>query len=934
MEFRILGPLEVLVTGRSVPLGGPKPRAVLATLLLDADQVVTVDRLIGGVWGEDPPPSATNALQTYLSRLRRVLGADTLRRHQRGYRVVAGAGQIDAQRFEHGVTQGREALAGGDPAAAHRTVEAALTLWRGPALMELTDDLSAQAEIARLTELRQVAAELRVEALLGLGRTDEAVAAATALVADHPLRERSRAQLMLALYRAGRQTEALATYHDARALLAGDFGLDPGVDLAALAQAILRQDRALLDGPPPARPAPHRPRTTTPGRLPTPVRRPTPGQATSRAPVDRFLGRTLEVGQVRALLREHRLITLTGPGGAGKSRLATEVCRDAGLDVRVAELAGLTDEALLEPAIAQAFGLAVSTDVAGVAAAVGDRDLVLLLDNGEHLVAALATAVPRLLHALPGLRILVTSRAPLSIGGERLHPVPPLPAATAVELFLDRAAAVAPQWTCAPAERQVVARICARLDGLPLAVELAAAQLVALSPAQILQRLDDPAALRTARRDVPDRHRSLDSAIDVTYRLLDPPQRDTFARLSVFAGTFDLEAAERVAGGAVLAPLTGLITGSLVTTLPGTSPRRYRMLQTLRQYADRRLGDDERRAVRRRHLDRAAELAATADRELRGPDARRWFRTLAAEQDDLRAALAHALGGADPGTGLRLAADLAWFWYRAGRIAEGLRWLRAGLDAAPGAADDDRARALTGVASLCYLAGDVGAGTDAVLVALRLARRAGRPTTLARASAYLTLSMALRGRVAEGVETGRQARAQAVASGADWVLAEALISIGLLAGVAGDPATGAAVLDEAIDVGTRCGFGWSAASARWIRAKQALATGAYEQAYALARRAARDLDDEDDVTGWLATTHLLAGALALTGRPEDGAVLLGAVDALGAQAGYAPLRMDPVNGPRTVQAVTSRLTPAAYRQAHARGLRLRRPDVRAYLDGL
>lgn len=255
MEFRILGPLEVVAAGATVPLGGPKPRAVLATLLLDADQVVTVDRLIGGVWGEDPPPSAMNALQTYLSRLRRVLGANTLERHQRGYRVAAASQQIDARRFEHGVTQSRDALAAADPATAHRAVEAALALWRGPALMDLTDDLSAQAEIARLTELRQVAAELRVESLLALGRTAEAVAAATAFVADHPLRERGRAQLMLALYRAGRQHEALATYHEARTLLANGFGLDPGVDLTTLAQSMLRQDPQLSLAAPPAPPS-------------------------------------------------------------------------------------------------------------------------------------------------------------------------------------------------------------------------------------------------------------------------------------------------------------------------------------------------------------------------------------------------------------------------------------------------------------------------------------------------------------------------------------------------------------------------------------------------------------------------------------------------------------------------------------------------------
>ncbi|MFF5232858.1 BTAD domain-containing putative transcriptional regulator [Dactylosporangium sp. NPDC000521] len=917
MEFRILGPLEVVAAGRAVPLGGPKPRAVLATLLLDADQVVSVDRLIDGVWGEDPPPSATNALQTYLSRLRRVLGPETLERHHRGYRIAICARQIDAQRFEQGVALGRETLTA-DPAVTLHSVDAALTLWRGPALMDLADDPAAQAEITRLTELRQVAAELRVDALLALDRTAEAVAAASALVAEHPLREGSRARLMLSLYREGRQTEALATYHEARTLLADEFGLDPGGELATLAHSILRQ-APHLDPAPAALPQPPQP-----PMLPQPP----------PVPADRFLGRDVEVAEVRALLRDHRLVTLVGPGGSGKSRLAVEVCRGLGRDVCVAELAGLADDTLLEPTLAQAFGLAVSTDLAGVAAAVGNRRTVLLVDNGEHLVDALARVVPRLLTGLPGLRILVTSRVPLSIGGERRHPVPPLPAATtAVELFLDRAAAVTPEWHCDAADRTVVTRICERLDGLPLAVELAAGQLVALAPAQILERLDDPAALRTVRRDVPARHRSLDTAIDATYRLLDQPQQEAFARLSVFAGTFDLDAAERVAGD-VLTPLTGLISASLVTTLPGTSPRRYRMLQTLRQYAGRRLGDDERRAVRRRHLARIAELTATADRELRGPHARRWLRTLATEQDDTRAALAFALGGEDPATGLRLAADLAWFWYRTGHITEGLRWLRAGLDAAPDAPGDDRARALTGIACLQYLAGDVAAGTEAILVALEIARAAGRPTTLARASAYLTLSLGLRGQLEEGAKMGEEARQQAIASGADWVLPEALISIGLIAGASGDAETAAAALDEAIEVGTRCGFVWSAGSARWIRAKQALVNGEHAEAYTLTRRATRDLDEEDDVTGWLATTHLLACTLALTGRPGAGAVLLGAVDALGGQFGYSPQRMDPLNGPRNVAAVMSRLSPAEYEEAHRRGQLMDRAAVRAYIEAL
>ncbi|GAA4255857.1 BTAD domain-containing putative transcriptional regulator [Dactylosporangium darangshiense] len=915
MDFLILGPLEVVVAGAAVPLGGAKPRAVLIALLLHPGRYVAADRLIADVWGDEPPPSAVNALQSYLSRLRRALGRDAVRHHAGGYRVAAGPEQVDARRFEAGVAHARAALAGGDAAGALGAAEAALRLWRGPALLDVAGELFAQAEIARLTELRRVAEDLRVECLLALGRTAEAVARSAEVVAGEPLRERSRAQLMIGLYRAGRPAEALAAYHEGRTLLADQLGLDPGEELRALAGAMLRQDAELAPAPAAA----------------SPVNAVPPGP-------DRFVGRDRELAEVRALLDEHRLVTLTGPGGAGKTRLAMEACRGLPVDVRLAELAGVEDGALLEPALAQAFGLAVPTGVAGIAEAAGDRPVVLLLDNGEQLVAALAGVVRRLLAKVPGLRVLLTSRSPLSVAGERQYPVPPLPAGTAaVELFLDRAAAVAPGWVCGPAERAVVAALCERLDGLPLAVELAAAQLVALAPAQILDRLDDPRALVSPRRDVDERHRSLEGAIDATHRLLDGPQRELFARLSVFAGPFDLDAAERVAGDAdgVLAPLTGLITGSLVTALPDASPRRYRMLRTLRQYAERRLTPDGRAGLRRRHLAWSGELAAAADRGLRGPDARRWLRTLAAGQDDARAALAHALD--DPalaGAGLRLAGDLSWFWYRGGHIVEGLRWLQAALAAAPDAAEDDRARALTGVACLRYLAGDLPASGAAIGAALRLARAGGGPVTLARAAVYHTLLLGLSGRAADGRKAGEEAHALAAACGEDWLLAEALISIGHVTWAGGDPAGAAAVLDEAIEAGTRSGFAWSASSARWMRAELALGAGAPEEALRLASLAVADLDEQDDVTGWLATAHLLASALAHTGRPGDGAVLLGAVAALGGRVGYAPERMDPVNAPGHVEAVASRLDPGAYAAALARGRRMDRAAVRAHLRAL
>ncbi|MEU4570016.1 BTAD domain-containing putative transcriptional regulator [Micromonospora sp. NPDC023956] len=972
MEFWVLGPTEVTDGGRSLAIGGPKPRTALAALLLEANRIISVEGLVEAVWAGQPPPSAVNALQTYVSRLRRVLGAETLCRHPAGYRLVADPDLIDARRFERLLAGARTALAAGDPTTGHRRVEEALALWRGPALLDVTDAPFAQAEIVRLDELRLVAAETRVEAMIALGDVTGGVAAARALVADHPLRERGVAHLMLALYRDGRQSEALATYHEARRLLVDGFGLDPGDDLAALAQAILRQDPELLATPPPARttPAPPAGSASAPpaGSAPAPPVGTTPSPVVGTAPaappaapvgappsgtgsapgapprsrlvlpLDRFVGRDRELAGIRQQLETYRLVTLTGPGGSGKTRLAREVCRRLPQPVHVVELAGLHDADLLEATVAQAFGLAVLSDLDAVATTVGDAEVLLLLDNCEHLTGALAEVVLRLLTDLPGLRVLATSQRPLGVRGERRFPVPPLPVdPMAVELFLDRAGAVAPDWTCGPADQEVVTRICARLDGLPLAVELAAAQLAVLSPAQILDRLGRSLAITGTSPDLPDRHRSLDRAIDNSYRLLDGTQQDLFARLSVFADTFDLDAAEAVAGAGrdVLAPLTGLITGSLVATTPASAaPRRYRMLQLLRGYADRLLDPVDRDRLRHRHLDWALDLARAADRGLRGPDALRWYRTLGAEQANTRAALAFALAADQSLAGMRLATDLSWYWYHRGHLREGIRWLRETIDATPGAPLVDRARALTALASLLYLAGRLEESGSANRAALDLALAAGDPAPVARAYVYEAYYLAMRGRVAEAATAGENGVRYARRSGADWLLSEALSTNGYLARARGDLETAAATLDEAIRVGTRVGYRWSVSSSYWFRAKVAADAGAADDAYRAALTATRGLDDLEDVTGWLAALHLLAGTLGLTGRAADGAVLLGAVAGIGGRAGYSPELMDPYDSPREIAAVTSALSPTAYVRAREVGLTMDRAAVRAFVHRL
>ncbi|MFC7760970.1 BTAD domain-containing putative transcriptional regulator [Catellatospora bangladeshensis] len=368
--------------------------------------------------GRAAPPSAVNALQTYVSRLRAALGGDILARRPAGYLLDIAPGQVDAHRFEQALDRGRRLLAAGDGAAALEVLAAAQALWRGGVLSDLAEAPFAQGEILRLSELRLVAAETHAEALLAAGRTAEAVAAAQALVAEHPLRERARAHLMLALYRDGRTTEALDAYREARRLLNEEFGIDPGTQLTALEGAILRQDPALTPAHPAAAGPAHQP---SPSAVQAPATTAVTGHAGQAGrvdlPADRFIGRQRETAWIHHALTEHRLLTLTGPGGSGKTRLARHACHDRGLPVHVAELAELTDATLLEATLAQAFGLAVLADLTTVAAALGDGPVLLLLDNCEHLTHELAPVVARLLADVPGLRIVATSRSPLGVAG-------------------------------------------------------------------------------------------------------------------------------------------------------------------------------------------------------------------------------------------------------------------------------------------------------------------------------------------------------------------------------------------------------------------------------------------------------------------------------------------------------------------------------------
>ncbi|MET7803338.1 AfsR/SARP family transcriptional regulator [Micromonospora chersina] len=707
MRISLLGPLELRAdTGTPVEVGGARLRRLLILLALEPGRTVTVGRLTDALWAGDPPAGAANALQALVSRLRRA--GLPVEAQPGGYRLAVAPDDVDLHRFEAAVRAARARLAD-DPAEGCRRLAEALDLWRGPALADVADADFARAPVARLTELRLAATEDLVQARLDRAAPEALLPQLRELVAAHPLRERLTGLLIRALHRAGRPAEALAEYERLRATLADTLGADPGPELAALHLEILRGEPAADLGPAdrlvPADPAPgsvpavapadgHRATVADPGR---PARGNLPATLTS------FVGREEEVARVAGLLDRFRLATLTGPGGAGKTRLAVESGRAvAGRfpdGVWLVPLAPVTDPAEVPQAALAALGLREQAllaragrggpepadPVGRLVDALAGRAALLLLDNCEHLLDAAADLTERLLTACPGLRVLATSREPLGITGEALRPVeslalPPAgadPAVAlaypAVRLFADRAGAVRPDFAVDAATVGPVVRICRALDGMPLAIELAAARLRTMTAAQVDTRLDDRFRLLTGgSRTALPRHQTLRAVVDWSWDLLDDTERALWRRLAVFAGGATLEAVERVcAAPDALDGISALVDKSLVVA-GGTDEPRYRMLETIREYGLDRLAEaGEADAVRRAHAAEYLALAEAAEPELRGAAQLDWLRRLSADHDNLHSGLRHAIAVADAPTAVRYAAALGWYWWLTGQRAEG-----------------------------------------------------------------------------------------------------------------------------------------------------------------------------------------------------------------------------------------------------------------------
>ncbi|RFS83199.1 AfsR/SARP family transcriptional regulator [Actinomadura spongiicola] len=680
VRFGVLGPLDVrTVDGAPVKVADRKVRALLADLLAHAGRAVPADRLIDDMWGDDLPADPVATLRARVSQLRRTLddaepGARALvEKSPPGYRL--NVRPDDAARFEELLADARAAT---DPAVRAALVTDALSLWRGPAYADFADAAFTAPEIARLDELRLAAVETRAEARLELGDHEALTAELRVLVDEHPLRERLRAAYMRALYRAGRPAEALTTYEDLRLRLGEDLGADPGPALTDLHLSILRGTFA--------------------------VPRDLPADVTS------LIGRDADAHEVEGLLRGSRLVTLGGPGGVGKTRLALAVARRTrerhpdgvrlvALDEGLEAGASLDDVASF---VAGALGVRDDAGVAGdpaarLGAALRGRRVLLVLDNCEHVVEPVARLVAGLLRDTAEPRVLATSREPLGISGERLWHVPPLKADAAAELFTERAAVTVDS----AATRTAVAEICARLDGIPLALELAATRVRALGVRELAARLDDRfRLLASGRRDAPARQRTLRAVIDWSWEPLGEPERTVLRRLAVHSGGCTLDAAEQVCGADVDV-LARLVDRSLV--IVGEGPR-YRLLESVAAYGVERLHEaGEYARTRRRHAEYYAAFAETTD--LCGPGQGEALRRLRAESGNLRTALDHAVRDGAADLALRLVNAMGWAWFLWGRSGEACRAFGRAL-AVPGGDPDRTATAMTWHTGFAMLEGD------------------------------------------------------------------------------------------------------------------------------------------------------------------------------------------------------------------------------------
>lgn len=879
IEFRLLGPIEAVRNGSRLPLGGPRQRALLALLLLEPGRPFPADRLVEELWQGRPPGGALTTLRSYVSRLRTVLEADApVIAIPAGYALEVAPESIDSHRFEQLTKEGQEALARRRSRRAAQVFREALALWQGQAFGDLADDGALRMEAERLDRLRVIALEQRIDADLALGGSAEIVEELEGLVREHPYRERLWGQLMLVLYRAERQTDALAAYHRARTLLDG-VGLEPSKELQGLERAILRHE------------------------VPTPT---APGQRHNfPAPLASFVGREAELADVERLLGEARLVTLTGVGGVGKTRLALEATARAIPDcadgVFFVDFSGLTEPALVAAQVATVLGLGEQTDTSlgeGLAAHLREADLLLVLDNCEHLRDPCGELAQALLAGCPKVRALATSREPLGVPGEIDYSLPPLAlpraeadvdelrSSDAVRLFLARAREARPRLAHDDRVLATAGRICRDLDGLPLAIELAAARAKSLSLEEIATRLADRFRFLVSwRRLTAARHRTLREAMDWSYGLLPEEERTLLARLSVFAAGFTLSAVAAVCldgDDRRAVELVGrLVDASLVTADERDGAMRYRLLETVRHYAAERLSASGKgEEVRRRHAAWCLELAERVEPELTGDKQASWFAALAGEHDNFRSALDYLVTARESELLLRLAIAISRYWYVRGHLTEARTWLRQSLAEGGDQAPALRRRALTAAASIALLQGDYVAATALAEDSLAVARTAGKPPYVANALSNLGAIVLAAGDHKRAAVLLEEAVALAREVGDERISALAINNLGDLALTVGDYERADPLFEESLSLLRARGDSANVARSLFNLGAVALQLGRLEDAGVRFRESvslARATGDKEDLAWCL---EGFAGLAAAHGLGPDAALLLGSADAM------------------------------------------------------
>ncbi|MFI7677717.1 BTAD domain-containing putative transcriptional regulator [Actinophytocola sp. NPDC049390] len=848
MRFGLLGPLAVWTDhGEPVTVPGRKVRALLANLLVNAGRPMSVDRLVEDLWGAAAPADPTAALHVRVSQLRRALanaepgGRELVVSQPPGYVLRTDA--VDTVRFAALVERAGTTA---DPRARAGVLAEALSLWRGPVLADFADDEFTEAARARWEELRLAAVEAHAEARLALGEHRELVGELGEQVAGHPYRERLRAAHMRALHRAGRTGEALDSFQSLRRGLADELGLDPGPELTALHQAMLSGDPA-EDAPSPA---------------PRPMRRTT----NLPAPVTELIGREHAIARVRELLTGSRLVTLTGPGGVGKTSVAgavalaaAEVFPDGAWLIDLTTWDGSGDLGELVLSVLSIPGAQQP------ASALREHRTLLVLDNCEHVLDPVADLLGTLLPAASGVRVLATSREPLRLRGEARFDLPPLDVpdtddperlahTAAVRLFLVRAGL-----TADPEVTTGVAEICRRLDGLPLALELAATRVPALGVADLAARLQVPhdrfGLLGAGPRDAPARQRTLAAVIDWSWQLLTDDERTVLRRLAVHVGGCTLAAAEAVcAVDGVLDLLSGLVDRSLVARVDGS---RYRLLESVHAYCVDRLrdaGDEE--EVRRRHADHYLALAEQA--ELRGPGQREWLRRLDAEAANMRTALDTFRRAGAAAAALRLTTALGWYWLLRGRLVEGRRMLATALEITGDAPTEVRAAAEFLHAGMTIRQGQ--ASPELAAEALRTYEKVASPVELAGARWFLAATIIDFGDTALTGELLAQALDVFRDAGDRWGEAAVLSTRAMLAHMRADPVALEQDARRSAQLFGALGDDWGVLQATDWLIGLADMTGDHAEAERLSReglRIAEDLGLWADVAGrlsWLAWT--------------------------------------------------------------------------------